>query len=171
MNYRDSSQNSMHLAKGVAAGVDSSHAAAIYGGSTGANFSVVGDDTNISVNLFGKGTGGTKLGNSSSPVTLAAGAAVKGTYSTTTAYTFTALAAGTQEAFSIASTTADVMPGDLFQVELGSPAVSTQTISLLGMRTSTATSSRITLLLGNVSSTAIGSTGSGTLRVTWFDLT
>lgn len=68
MQYRDSSQNSMHLLNGVAAGVDSSHGVAIYGGSTGGIVEPVGDDANISLNLRGKGTGALIVGNSSSPV-------------------------------------------------------------------------------------------------------
>ena len=68
MYYRDSSANSMHTLNGIAAGVDSSHAAQMFGGSTGAQFTAVGDDANISVNLYGKGTGPTIVGNSSSPV-------------------------------------------------------------------------------------------------------
>lgn len=67
MEYRDSSVNSMHLSKGLVPGVDSSHAPHLYGGSTGANYTAAGDDANISVRIFGKGTGAVVVGNSSSP--------------------------------------------------------------------------------------------------------
>lgn len=68
MNYRDSSQNSMHLLNGLAASVESSHGVAIWGASTGGVVEAIGDDANISLSVRGKGTGALSLGNSSSPV-------------------------------------------------------------------------------------------------------
>lgn len=155
----------------VVSNVASSHGVRLSGGSTGGIVEPVGDDANITLRVRGKGTGGVLVGNSSSPVTLGAGTAFKGAYSTTFAYTFTALSSGATEEFAITSTTADLNPGDVISLELGLPAASTQTISLLHFRTSTTASSRLTMTLGNITSTAIASTGSGTARVSWIDLT
>ena len=112
--------------------------------------------------IKGKGTGGVVVG---------AGSAFKGAYSKTAAYTFTALAAHASEEFVFTSTTADITPGDMVTPELGLPATSTQTISLVSYRTSAAASSRVVVTLANLTSTAIGSTGSGTMRLSWLDLT
>ena len=69
MEYRSTSAGQHHSGH-VVAGVGSSHAIEIGGGSTGATIQAVGDDANITLRAFGKGTGATVLGNSSSPVTL-----------------------------------------------------------------------------------------------------
>jgi hypothetical protein len=157
---------------GIVSNVGSSHGVLLDGGSTGGVVAAIGDDANISLTVRGKGTGGVTIGNSSQTVTLGQGSAIKGAFSTTFAYAFTALSSGDTVESNIASTTADIMPGDLIgAIELGLPAVSTHTISLLHYRTSTAATSRVVLTLGNITSTAIGSTGSGTGRITWFDLT
>jgi hypothetical protein len=66
MIYRDSSIGT-HYGKGVVAGVESSHGVKISGGSTGGVVEAVGDDTDISLLLKGKGAGGVFIGNSSSP--------------------------------------------------------------------------------------------------------
>lgn len=158
-------------AGGMVSNVESSHGVLLDGGSTGGIVTAVGDDANISLTVRGKGTGGVTIGNSSQTVTVGQGLAIKGAFSTTFAYAFTALSSGATVESNIASTVADVMPGDLISIELGLPAVSTHTVSYLGFRTSTAATSRVVVLLGNIASTAIPSTGSGTGRITWFDLT
>lgn len=56
MFYRDSSV-ATHTAKGYIAGVESSHAVRIEGGSTGGIVEPVGDDANISLNVRPKGSG------------------------------------------------------------------------------------------------------------------
>lgn len=68
MYYRDSSQNSMHVLNGIAAGVDSSNGVALYGTSTGGVVEPISDDANTSLIVRGKGTGAVVVGNSSSPV-------------------------------------------------------------------------------------------------------
>jgi hypothetical protein len=161
MIYR-SSNHGFCSPRDVQSNVGSSHGVQLSGGSTGGVVSAVGDDTDISLTVRGKGAGG---------VTIGAGTGIKGVYSTTFAYTFTALSSGATVESNIASTTADVNPGDLISIELGLPAVSTQTVSFLGFRTATVDSSRVVLTLGNITSTAIASTGSGTGRITWVDLT
>ena len=161
MEYR-SSNAGQHLSNDVVAGVGSSHGVQLRGGSTGGTISAVGDDTDIVLTLDGKGAGGVVIGS---------GSQFQGAFSTTFAYAFTALSSGDTVESAILSTTADVNPGDVISIELGLPAVSTQTISLLHFRTSTVASSRVVLTLGNITSTAIGSTGSGTGRISWIDLT
>lgn len=69
MEFANSSL-SQHLRRGAAFDKDSSHGVQIEGGSTGGQISAIGDDANISIALYGKGTGRVALGNSSSPVTM-----------------------------------------------------------------------------------------------------
>jgi hypothetical protein len=66
MQYRDSSI-ATHHGRGMVLGVDSSHGVKIEGGSTGGLIVPVGDDTDISISIQGKGAGGVFLGGSSSP--------------------------------------------------------------------------------------------------------
>jgi hypothetical protein len=61
MFYRDSSL-ATHYSRGNAFGVDSSHGVKIEGGSTGGVIQAIGDDTDISITLKGKGAGGVFLG-------------------------------------------------------------------------------------------------------------
>lgn len=68
MQYRDSSV-ATHTAKGYIAGVESSHGVRIEGGSTGGVVEPVGDDTDITLNVRGKGAGGVQYGvGSTSPL-------------------------------------------------------------------------------------------------------
>ncbi len=69
-----------------------------------------------------------------------------------------------------ASTTFDVNPGDLFAITSFEPAAESSVVSVHGWRLSTAAASRVTVILGAQQSTA-SSTGSGTIRVGWVDLT
>jgi len=64
MEYR-SSNAGQHISGSFVAGVGSSHGVEIGGGSTGGTVNPVGDDANISLAVAGKGTGFTRLGNSS----------------------------------------------------------------------------------------------------------
>jgi len=163
MNFPSTNTDGANPSLGdVVTNVESSHGVRLSGGSTGGIVEPVGDDANITLRVRGKGTGGVMLGQ---------GSAIKGVHSTTFAYTFSALSSGATVESVIASTTADVTTGDLIAIELGLPAVSTQTVSYLGFRTAAADSSRVVITLGNITSTAIGSTGSGTGRITWLDLT
>jgi hypothetical protein len=170
MEFRSSNQG-FCSPKDIQSNVGSSHGVQLSGGSTGGVVQPCGDDANISLFLRGKGTGGVTVGNSSSPVTIGAGSAFKGAYSTTAAWTIAALSSGATAEVTFASTTADVVPGDLVMLDAGLPAVSTQTITLLGFRMHADASSRITATFGNITSTAVGSTASGTMRITWIDLT
>lgn len=172
MNFPSTNTDNANAAlNDIVSNVGSSHGVRLTGGSSGGIVEPVGDDANITLRVRGKGTGGVVLGNSSQAVTLAQGLGVKGFFSTTAAYAFTALSSGATEEFVFTSTTADINPGDLVSIELGLPTVSTQTVSLINFRTSTAASSRVVVTLGNITSTAIASTGSGSLRITWADLT
>ena len=72
MEYR-SSNAGQHLSGSIVAGVGSSHAVEIGGGSTGGVVQAVGDDSNITLKVLGKGTGGVVLGNSSQAITLGSG--------------------------------------------------------------------------------------------------
>ncbi len=95
MQYRDSSQNSMHLLNGIAAGVDSSNGVSLYGTSTGGVVEPISDDANTSLIVRGKGTGAVVLGNSSSPVNLGAGVGnLKGIDVFTVQFTPPALSSG-----------------------------------------------------------------------------
>lgn len=64
MEYRSTSAG-QHLSGSIVAGVGSSHGVEIGGGSTGGYVNPVGDDTDISLAVAGKGVGFTRVGNSS----------------------------------------------------------------------------------------------------------
>jgi hypothetical protein len=63
-----------HFGTDVVSNVESSHGVRLTGGSTGGVVEAFGDDANISLSIAGKGTGATRIGNSSSPVSLAGAA-------------------------------------------------------------------------------------------------
>lgn len=160
-----------HWQGAVVAGARLYNAVKLEGASSNSTVSVeaFGDDTNIPIRVRGKGTGSVTLGNSSQSVVIGAGGAMKGFYSTTFAYAYGALSSGAFADLSIASTTADIMPGDLIgAIQL---AASTDALAVMSVRTSTAAASRVTLVVGNIASTTFGSTGSGTGRISWIDLT
>ena len=92
-------------------------------------------------------------------------------YSTTFAWTLAALTSGASGEITLASTTCDIMPGDLVGTIELTPAHSTNTNLINGnIRFSTASASRVTIVVSNVASTAT-STESGTGRISWIDLT
>lgn len=97
--------------------------------------------------------------------TLTASVQFQGAFSTTFAWAHAAISSGQYGEILIASTTADVMPGDLFQVEL----TATTNVTVASVRTSTAATSRVTVVLSNVGSSAT-STFSGTGRISWIKL-
>jgi hypothetical protein len=171
VNNRSTNNRFTHFGGDLWSNVESSHGVSLSGGSTGGIVEPVGDDANITLIVRGKGTGGVQVGNSSSPVTLGAGVSFKGAGSTTFAWAVAALSSGATEEVTLASATADIMPGDVVSIEIGLPAVSTQTLLLMGYRTSTAAASRVTITIGNITSTAVGSSASGTGRISWVDLT
>lgn len=169
MNYRSTNTKGyVHFGGDIVSGVEDGRGIQLGTASTSATPAITpaGDDTAVNLAVLPKGSGAVYIGS-----TAAGAGGFKGAFSTTFAYAFTALSSGASVESAIASTTADVSPGDLISLELGLPAVSTQVVALLNFRTSTAATSRVVLTLGNITSTALGSTGSGTGRITWIDLT
>ena len=152
-----------HVSGSYVAGVGSSHGVEIGGGSTGGTVKAVGDDTDITLNLLGKGAGGVRLGSTAS-----GSVPIKGAFSSTSTWALAATSSGQVGELTFASTTFDVNPGDL----IGAIEVVPTTTALIyaGYRTSTVATSRLTVIMANPGSTAT-STTSGTIRVTWFDLT
>ena len=78
MEFRSTNDNGYahhqgDLVSNVSSGgaINSSHGVHLTGGSTGGIVQPAGDETNIALNVRGKGTGPTRVGNSSSPVFLA----------------------------------------------------------------------------------------------------
>jgi hypothetical protein len=166
MDYRSTNLRFVHYGGDVTAAIESSHGVQLSGGSTGGIVQAVGDDANISLTVRGKGTGGVVIGNSSQTVTLGSGTGFKGAFSTTLAWTHAAISSGQFGELLIPSSNADIMPGDIVFVDSGVVAPVAQT----GVRLSTAATSRVTVVLSVPGSTA-ASTISGTLRVSWLDLT
>ncbi len=169
MNYR-SSLAGQHISGNIVAGVGSSHGIEIGGGSTGGTIQAVGDDANISLSIFGKGSGGIVIGNSSQTVLIGAssGLAFKGYFTSTQSWALAATSSGQVGELTFTSSQFDVNPGDL----IGAIEVTPTTSALIygGYRLSTVATSRLTVIMANVTSTAT-STTSGGIRVTWADLT
>ena len=117
-------------------------------------------------------TGATTLGtlvagaSSVASLTVGSGLTLDGIYSTTFVWTLAAISSGQWGEITLASTTADVLPGDLLTVQLDTIAAD---LFQGGYRQSTAAASRVTVLVGNITSTAT-STQSGTGRITWLSL-
>ena len=179
MDARSTAARYVHFGGDVVAGVEGGIGVRLGYGSTGGTGIVepISDSDTAALEIRAKGAAVLKIGNSSNALNFAgtisafgAGSAPKGFYSTTFAYVYTALASGASEDVNIASTTADIQPGDLVTVSLGD--VSTNIgLTLMNLRYSTAAASRVSVTIGNITSTTFGSTGSGTGRVTWVDLT
>ena len=168
----------VHFGHDRVAGGEEGSAVRLGPGSTGATAIIepISDSDTAALTIQAKGTATVTLGNSSNAVAIVgsaitltgAGLPIKAAYSTTFAYAYTALSSGAFEDLSIASTTADIQPGDLVSVSL---AATTNALTIMNLRYSTAAASRVTVTVGNIASTAFGSTGSGTGRITWLDLT
>lgn len=125
--------------------------------------SAISDDTNAHIGIRAQGEGG---------VTINAGSAFKGAYSTTFTWAVAGIASNaiTQE-ITLASTTCDIMPGDLIGwIGLNPTASTCDDLYIADIRQSTVGTSRVTLVIGNGASTTT-STQSGTGRITWIDLT
>ena len=164
MNYRSTNAGT-HYSGELVAGVGSSHGVQLTGGSTGGTVQAVGDDTDITLNLIGKGAGGVRLGS------IAAGSTpIKGAFSSTNTWAAAAVSSGQVVELTFASTTFDVNPGDLIGAIEIWPTASTTPLTFLHYRMSTVATSRVTVVLGNIASTAT-STTSGHIRLTWIDLT
>ncbi len=185
MKYRDSSA-SMHLLNGLVVGGDDKWAVGVelFPATTGSPGAIkaVADSTVAHLTIESKGTGGVvRIGSTgggstggvflgSTTVTNSSAAsayAVKGVFSATLAWASTAITSGAIVELTVASTTADVMPGDLVVVDC---AEFIAPIICGGHRLSTAAASRLTVLVAVPGSTA-SSTLSGTLRINWVDLT
>jgi hypothetical protein len=128
-----------------------------------ANITAAGDETDKNLRLTGKGAGGVVFGPSSTRT-------VKGVFSQNSTYSHGAIGAARKVELTFASTTVDINTGDLLSVGLTvATADLSSVVAVTDWRLSTVASSRLTVFLGNISSTAT-STGSGTLHLSWIDL-
>ena len=118
-------------------------------------------------------TGATTLGtlvagaSTVTSLTIGSGVTANAFQSTTFAWTLASISSGQTAEITLSTSVGDVMPGDLVMVNLGElPA----DMIYGGFRQSTAVASRVTILVACPGSTAT-STGSGTGRIAWVDLT
>lgn len=159
----------VHFGGDVRSGAEDGIGISLGSASTGSTawIEAISDDTNANIGIRGQGAGG---------VTIGAGVGIKGAYSTTFAWTLAALSSGHQGEITLSSATWAVQasapePGDLIGFPELYPATATGDDLLVGqIRLSTVATSRVTIVVSNVASTAT-STNSGTGRLTWFDLT
>lgn len=170
MNYRSTNADGRHVHYGgaVIAGVEYGNGIELNPSSTGAApvITPVGDDAAINLIIKGKGTGGVSLGS-----TAAGTNPIKGVFSQNSTYSHGAIGVARNVEITLASTTADVNPGDLVSVGLVVDTANlSSAVNLAWWRLSTAATSRFTASLSNVQSTAT-STGSGTFQLSWIDLT
>jgi len=187
MKYRDSSQ-ATHFESNIIAGAKpaNENAVRIYGNSSGNYVGVepVGDSTKVSIDLRAKGGDGqVRIGSTGAGSTLGvilgsttvanssamAAKAIKGIFQSTLAFTQAAIDSGAIAELKVASTTADVMPGDWVNW-YAAWSTTPGAVVLGGHRLSTADASRLTLLLANPGSTATA-TLSGVAVISWIDLT
>jgi len=159
----------VHYGHDVVAGVEEGIGIRLGAASTGgvAIIEPISDSDTAALTVKAKGAAALALGDSSNVVSI--GGVPYAAKSTTFAYAYAALSSGQTAVITLASTTADINPGDLVSISLGAPTV--EPLALLNVRYSTAAASRVTLVVGNITSTAFASTGSGTGRITWLDLT
>jgi len=172
MKYRDSSR-ATHFESNVIAGAwqGNANAVRVYGNSSSekAGIEAVSDSTAADLVVRGKGSGGVYLGsttpaNSTSMTVMP----FKGAFTSTLAFTQAAISSGQIAELKIASTTADVSPGDLVTYHLDH--LTAQNTIDGGFRLSTAAASRMTVLLAVPGSSAV-STLSGVINIAWLDLT
>lgn len=145
------------------------------------NIMPTGDDANIGLGIVAKGTGKVTVGNSSNSVALlgtvqlgstATGSlGFKGAFTALSTHSWAALTQGHATELTLSTATVQCDVGDVVSVGLviDTANLSSQT-GVAWWRLSTAASSRLTVALTNIGSTA-GSTGSGTLQISWIDLT
>lgn len=172
MDYRSTNVEGRHTHFGgtLVAGVDFGRGIELNPASTASGIPSVrpvGDDANISIAILAKGTGSVLLGS-----TATGNLPFKGVFTQNSTYSHAAIGASRSLELTFASTTIDINPGDLIgQIGLVvAPANLSSQVNLAHHRLSTDASSRLTITLSNVQSTAT-STGSGTLQITWIDLT
>jgi hypothetical protein len=153
------------IVSGVNDGIGIKLGTASTGSTSVAWISAVSDDTNASIGIRGQGTGGVSIGG---------GAAFKGAYSTTFAWTLAALTSGAQGEITLTTAVGGANPialGDLVgMISLGVATASQDDATIQDLRWSGVASSVLTIIVGNIASTAT-STLSGTGRITWIDLT
>jgi|RhiMethySRZTD1v2_1073278.scaffolds.fasta_scaffold179825_2 hypothetical protein len=162
---------------GVVSNVESSHGVLLDGGSTGGIVTAVGDDANIALRVRAKGSaplilgstaGGIVFGSTTVPnSTSATFGTLKGIFQSTFTWAHAAISSGQYGEIVLASTTCDAWTGDAVMV---SDFAATTNVTIANLRLSTVATSRVTIVLSNVGSSAT-STFSGTGTVTWFDLT
>lgn len=163
MNSRSSNARFTHFGGDVISNVESSHGVQLTGGSTGGVVQAFGDDTDISLALLGKGAGGVRIGNSTAT-------AILGAHTQNSTFSFGAIAAARSAEITLASTTVDINPGDLLSIGMTIATTNlSSAVNLAHWRLSTVATSRLTVVLSNVQSTAT-STGSGTFHLSWIDL-
>jgi hypothetical protein len=159
---------------GVAAGIgfNLGHAST---GST-AWIESISDDTNANLGIRAQGAGTITIGTSSNAVAmpggaqLGAGGTFKGAYSTSFAWTLAAVSSGQTLEITLSTSVGPLNPkdGDVFNLTLGDTVAAG--LAVVGYRFSSVAASVLTILVGNISSTAT-STTSGTGRINWIDLT
>lgn len=151
---------------GIVSNVESSHGVLLSGGSTGGIVTAVGDDANISLRVYGKGSGGVLLGSTSASI-----APIKGAYTQNSTWSNAAITGGHGQEITLASTTVDINTGDLLSIGMTvATANASSMVGIASWRLSTVATSRLTVVLNTFGSTAT-STLSGTFHLAWFDLT
>lgn len=154
------SSSGTHFQKEVIAGVDSSHAVRLDGGSTGGIVEAFGADTNISLNVRGKGTGRVVLGNSSQSVFASGDSAALPTFKTwTLAFTIPAMAANASDESTYALS--GISTGSYFVFQSQASPASTNQLVFSNLRCSSA--DELYMTIHNMGSTISGSTFSGTV--------
>jgi hypothetical protein len=127
------------------------------------NIMPAGDESAKNLRLQGKGTGGVVFGASSTRT-------VRGAFSQNSTYSHGAIPALRKTELTFASTTVDINVGDMLTVGITvATADLSSVVAVTDWRLSNTDSSRLTVFLGNISSTNT-STGSGTLHLSWIDL-
>jgi hypothetical protein len=161
----------VHYGGDVASGAADGIGVRLGSASTGSTAWVesVSDDTNANIGIRAQGAGTVSIGNSSNAVNL--GGTKFAAYSTTFAWTLAALSSGQTLEVTLTTSVGDLNPaaGDVMTLSLGDISGYVG-MAIMGYRFSTTATSRVTVLVGNISSTAT-STASGTGRVSWIDLT
>jgi hypothetical protein len=148
----------------------------------------ISDDTNAHLRIRAQGAGTITVGNSSNAVGLGGalsvagnssfagtvkigtGATIKGIYSTTFTWECAAVSSGqTVEITLTTAVSSNLSPGDLIgMISMNAP--DNAMLAFVDYRQSAVASSIITIIMGNISSTAT-STESGTGRISWIDIT
>ena len=169
MNYRSTNGSGkyMHVGGAIIAGAEFGSGIELNPNSSGAdpNITAAGDESNKNLRLTGKGAGGVVFGATST-------GAIQGLHTQASTYSHGAISANRKIEVTFASTTMDVTQGDMFVISSWEPATAnfSSVVVVSDVRLSTVATSRVTVVFGNISSTAT-STASGTLRVSWLDLT